>query len=596
VWFRCSCRSHPAFPLTETSLNEMRQNGIDCMANAIKYFGHRPTYEETRIYPSPDYGYYTLGYFLIDYQYRKGGYPLVKAIQVNDLVTYQSLGYTSAQAFLDDFYFDFDVRVQQLPIATLINPLADKDETNSTVNINWTPLKAGIKLNVSVSTDDAKTWTEVVNRTTGTSCVWNSGNMSTRFYIKISAPDNLDVSTTYGPFIKGDLTKLSVTSPVLNNYLISGDTTSIKWATTSIQNIKIEYSLDNGANWTTITNNTSTAANTYNWIVPSGITGSCKLRLTDATNNANSSVSEVFTIVTPNEMGGPYLYDKNTILLLHFDNNLNNRSKSAPNAVGDVLNLTNEASTISSLGLSYKNSSALSVPHHANLNLTGDWTIEAWVKLTAYNANSNMYIFWKPGDTDAYQSNYSLEVNPWWGNVFYGYTFSALNSRIGITGNSPALNDWYHVAFTRDTKNKLLQVIVHDKNRNQVSLTNVAYSPTEILVSSKDLLLGTNLSGYIDEVRISNIVRTFVWTDLKNPEQEKLFEMYPNPASGLVYINHLEGNSTVKILSVDGKTLLTQQLTGLTETSIDISRLEKGIYFVQLMQNEKNQTEKLIVR
>jgi hypothetical protein len=295
-------------------------------------------------------------------------------------------------------------------------------------------------------------------------------------------------------------------------------------------------------------------------------------------------------------MGGPYLYDKNTILLLHFDNNLNNRSKSAPNAVGDVLNLTNEASTISSLGLSYKNSSALSVPHHANLNLTGDWTIEAWVKLTAYNANSNMYIFWKPGDTDAYQSNYSLEVNPWWGNVFYGYTFSALNSRIGITGNSPALNDWYHVAFTRDTKNKLLQVIVHDKNRNQVSLTNVAYSPTEILVSSKDLLLGTNLSGYIDEVRISNIVRTFVWTDLKNPEQEKLFEMYPNPASGLVYINHLEGNSTVKILSVDGKTLLTQQLTGLTETSIDISRLEKGIYFVQLMQNEKNQTEKLIVR
>jgi hypothetical protein len=152
------------------------------------------------------------------------------------------------------------------------------------------------------------------------------------------------------------------------------------------------------------------------------------------------------------------------------------------------------------------------------------------------------------------------------------------------------------VAFTRDTKNKLLQVIVHDKNRNQVSLTNVAYSPTEILVSSKDLLLGTNLSGYIDEVRISNIVRTFVWTDLKNPEQEKLFEMYPNPASGLVYINHLEGNSTVKILSVDGKTLLTQQLTGLTETSIDISRLEKGIYFVQLMQNEKNQTEKLIVR
>jgi len=251
---------------------------------------------------------------------------------------------------------------------------------------------------------------------------------------------------------------------------------------------------------------------------------------------------------------------------------------------------------VANLGLSYKNSSALSVPHHANLSLTGDWTIEAWVKLTSYAANSNMYIFWKSGDTDTYQSNYSLEVNPWWGNVFYGYTFSALNSRIGITGNSPALNEWYHVAFTRDTKKKLLQVIVHDKNRNQVSLTNVAYSPTEILVSSKDLLLGTNLSGYIDEVRISNIVRTFIQTDLKNPAKENLFEMYPNPASGIMYLRHLPGNCTVKVLSVDGKTVLTQQLNGLAETPIDISRLEKGIYFVQLMQNGKIQTEKLIVR
>lgn len=585
-----------AGPLTETTLNEMRQSGIDCMANAIKYFGHRPTYEETRIYPSPDYGYYTLGQFFIDYQYRKGGYPLVKAIQVNDLVAYQSLGYTSAQAFLDDFYFDFDVRVQQLPIATLINPLADKDETNSTVNISWTPLKADIKLNVSVSVDDAKTWTEVVSRTTGTSCVWNSGNISTTFYVKISAPDNLNVSTTYGPFIKTDLTKLNITSPKLNNYVISGDSTAIKWATTGIQNIKIEYTLNNGTNWTAITNSTSTSANVYNWIIPSGITGSCKLRLTDITNNANYSQGDAFTIVKPNEVGGPYLYDKNTLLLLHFDNDLNNRSKAAPNAVGDILNLTSEASTISNLGLSYKNSSSLSVPHHANLNLTGDWTIEAWVKLTAYNANSNMYIFWKPGDTDAYLSNYSLEVNPWWGNVFYGYYFSELNNRIGITGNTPLLNEWYHVAFIRDTKKKQIQVIVHDKNRAQISSTTATYTPETTLLSTKDLLIGTGLTGYIDEVRISNVVRNFINTAIENPQISPMAELYPNPASGSFVLRSLSGNCHINIMSVNGKVLLSKNTEGSVTEAIDISNYEKGIYIVQLIQENRTFTTKLIIK
>ena len=584
-----------AGPITNEKLTENRQQGIDAMNNAIKYFGRRPTYEETRIYPSPDYGYYTMGYFFIDYQYRKGGYPLIKAIQKNDVAAYQSLGYATAQAFLDDFYFDFDVHIAQKPIVTLLNPVAANEETNSTVNINWLPQKTDAKLNVSVSVDDAKTWTEIVNRTSATSCIWNSGNISTRFYIKISAPDNLDISTTFGPFIKTDLTKLNITSPAVNNFVISGDTTSISWANTSVTSIKMDYTLNNGAEWTNISLNTPTSAKSVNWVVPTNIYGNCKIRLTDNSNSENSTVSETFTIVKPDEIGGPYLYDKNTLLLLHFDNDLNNRSKAAPNAVGNIVNLTGEASTVENLGWSYKNNSVLSVPHHANLNLAGDWTIEAWVKLTAYNANSNMYIFWKPGDTDAYQSNYSLEINPWWGNVFYGYYFSELNNRIGVTGNSPELNEWYHLAFIRDTNKKSIRLILHDKNRHQISSTESAYTPTATLINSKDLLIGTGLSGYIDEVRISNIVRNFVRTGIENAEQEKMYEIFPNPASGQIKIRNLAGNSNVKILSVDGKTLFNKNATSSEEETIDISGLAKGIYFIQVSKSGKIHTEKLIV-
>lgn len=505
------------------------------------------------------------------------------------------MGYSSCQEFLDDFYFDFDVRVQQMPIATLINPVADKDETNPTVNISWTPLKAGVKLNVSVSTDNAKTWTEVVNRTTGTSCVWNSGDISTQFYIKLTAPDNLNLSTTYGPFIKGNLNKLSFVAPVVNNYLISGDTTAIKWATTGIQNIKIDYSLNNGTSWTNISSNIATSGGAFNWIIPTDVQGTCKLRLTDATNSSKLTESETFTIVKPNEIGGPYLYDKNTLLLLHFDNDLNNRSKAAPNATGNVLNLTNEAAFINDLGLSYKNSSALSVQHHTNLNLTGDWTIEAWVKLTAYNANSNMYLFWKPGDTDAYQSNYSLEINPWWGNVFYGYYFSELNNRIGITGNSPVLNEWYHVAFIRDTKKKEIRIVVHDKNKTQVSSTTTSYTPENTFINTKDLQIGTGFSGFIDEVRISNVVRSFINTGLDKSKEEDVISLFPNPAKDMLYLNHLSEKYLVKIISMSGEVIFAKKMSGSPNEIIDVSGIKSGIYFIQFIGYKNKFTEKLII-
>lgn len=573
----------------------MRQAGIQAMNAALEYFGHRPTYEETRIYPSPDYGYYTLGYLFIDYQYRIGGYKLLKEIQMNDIAACLSLGYTSAQAFLEDFYFDFDIRVLQKPIVTLLNPVANVDETNSTVNISWTPLKNDVKLDVSVSTNDGASWTEVASRTTATNCSWYAGDIQTRFYVKISAPDNLNIATTFGPFTKGDLNKLNILSPMVNNYIITNDTTPIKWGKTNIQNIKIEYSLSNGASWTTISSINPASTGIYKWIVPSSLSGNCQVRISDVANSPVSSTSETFKIVANNNVGGPYVLDNNTIALFHFDNDLNNRSAATPNATGNVQNLTDENSVTSDSGRSYKTNSILTVPHHANLNLSGDWTIEAWVKLTSYNVNSNMYLLWKPGDSNSYESNFSLEVNPWWGNVFYGYYFSGLNSRIGITGPSVELNKWYHVSFTRDTKKKLIQVIVHDANRQLISLTDMLYNPTETYLNSQNLQIGTGLDGYIDEVRISNVVRSFINTGIDDTEGDNTFSVYPNPASAVVYLRQLPATGTLRLLNAQGQTLLMRNLHGNDKEMIDLSGFSEGIYFVQLTEKKRIQTQKIVV-
>lgn len=567
---------------------------ISSMDFATRYFGHRPTYADTKEYPQTDYGYKYLGYSMIDFMYRKGGYDAVKNVQINDTVGYKTLGYATSQAFFEDYLFDFDTRVQQMPVATLLNPATGTNESNQTVSINWVPLKSTIKLNVYVSTDEAKSWTKIADRTTDTSCTWNAGDIQGRFFIKISAPDNLGVSTTFGPFQKVNLSKLSLISPATNSYVITGDTAIIKWGITNVQNIKIDYSMNNGVDWTGIESGVSTVSGQYKWIVPTNISGACQLRITDLSNSSNLTTGEAFTVLQNNLVGGPYLMDKNTVLLLHFDNDLNNRSNLAPNAIGNPTSLATDAAGVGQLGRSYRTATPLTVPNSASLNLTGDWTIEAWIKLNSYNANNNMYLVWKPGDSDMYQSNYSLEVNPWWGNVFHGYYFSGLNSRIGQTSSSINLNEWYHVTFIRDTKAMKIKLMVHDRNRNQIFSGEQNYTSTETYLNARDLQIGTNLDGYIDEVRISNIARSFINTGINNQLGNRL-TVYPNPSTGIVYLDGLQGIGQIRVSDANGRLLLTQPLSGKPTEKIDLTSFKKGVYFIQLKQEHTSQTNKVVI-
>jgi len=177
---------------------------------------------------------------------------------------------------LDAFYFDFDVRLLNKNVATLISPTINVDETSQLVNISWTPLSPTVKLNVAVSTDNGSTWTTVATNTTATSCSWNAGNYVGKFKVKFSAPDVFDLQTTYGPFNKIDLAKPMINFPIGNEYLIAGDTIAISWANTTLSNLKIEFSGDNGTSWSTVNPAVTASTKTYNWIVPWTISNQCK--------------------------------------------------------------------------------------------------------------------------------------------------------------------------------------------------------------------------------------------------------------------------------------------------------------------------------
>ena len=579
-----------------------KQLVLSSLERGTTFFGHRPTYDDTKVYPGyeTDYGYKYLGYFLCDFIYRKGGYTALKEVMLDELAGYQKMGYASGQDLMNAFYFDFDVRLRNQKVATLVSPTLEVNETSSTVNICWTPLSTSIKLNVAVSTDNEATWTTVAEHTTATSCSWNAGNLVGKFSVKFSAPDVFDYQTTYGPFNKIDLARPLINFPVGNEYLIAGDTVNLSWANTTLSTFKIEFSGDDGTNWSTVNEAVAASTKKQEWIVPPVFSNRCRIRISEAGNALNRDMStSCFTILAPNELGGPYLVDKNTVLLMHFDNDLSNRSNPSNHGVGAVQQIVANGTMGLQLGNCFRTTSPLVVPHQTNLSLTGDWTIEAWVKPTSFNPNGNMYILTKPGDTDAYASNYSIELNPWWGNVFHGFYFSDASSRNGVRTFALTLNQWFHVAFIRDTKAAQTKLLIHDKDRQLVASQSNSYLSNTVFTNTKDLLLGSGIEGYVDEVRISNVVRNLTLTAVHSPVENHVLSIFPNPSDGHVslHLQEAASNSELRITNTVGQLVFTQKTTSIPDFTLDLSFLSKGLYFVHIeMEGKQAQVSKLIIR
>jgi hypothetical protein len=101
--------------------------------------------------------------------------------------------------------------------------------------------------------------------------------------------DDLNITIDY-------VIPITVITPGAGDYLVAGSSYTVRWETQyTIDNVTIEYSTDNGQNWTTI----DTLENTgqYQWeSVPEAESDQCQIRITDANNPAFTDTSDNFTI------------------------------------------------------------------------------------------------------------------------------------------------------------------------------------------------------------------------------------------------------------------------------------------------------------
>ena len=149
-----------------------------------------------------------------------------------------------------------------------------------------------------------------------------------------------------------------------------------------------------------------------------------------------------------------------------------------------------------------------------SLDVTGEITIDAWIKVTSFENSTYNNILVMSGDSlNQYVSRiYGFAVNglspgnatsgPTGALCGYVWTTSGYNE-IVTTNQAVQLNQWTHVVFTRSTTTGM-HIYVNGVEQ-PIMVTSGSQNPKGNIERGTELYFGADYSGLIDEVSIKNI-------------------------------------------------------------------------------------------
>ena len=73
-----------------------------------------------------------------------------------------------------------------------------------------------------------------------------------------------------------------------------------------------------------------------------------------------------------------------------------------------------------------------------------------------------------------------------------------------------------------------------------------------------------------------------------------IFRIYPNPASGVIYIESSIGMTGIQVINNAGQIVL-DKILDVKQYKIDVAKYEKGIYYIKIETAEGNKLRKITV-
>lgn len=182
-------------------------------------------------------------------------------------------------------------------------------------NITWTSSCFTGNVELEYSTDGGSSWITIIASTANDgSHTWSVPNTpSENCLVKISdAADGtpFDQSDAVFTISAPPEDMLTLTSPNGGEVWNVGSVHNITWTYQGmISNVKLEYSIDAGANWTLIIASTPNDG-THSWTIPDTPSDSCLVKISDASNSETSDISDdLFTIFKAVVSGCKILFD-----------------------------------------------------------------------------------------------------------------------------------------------------------------------------------------------------------------------------------------------------------------------------------------------
>lgn len=125
----------------------------------------------------------------------------------------------------------------------------------------------------------------------------------TKVDIKNSLNNLIDASSwSNGSLAISNKRTIKILSPSVNEVLERNDRTyNILWSSLGVVNVAIDYSTDNGSNWTSIIASTTSSPGIYPWQLPDVNSTTCKIKITSADNQVQY-ISEPFTVTNVKQL------------------------------------------------------------------------------------------------------------------------------------------------------------------------------------------------------------------------------------------------------------------------------------------------------
>ncbi len=183
---------------------------------------------------------------------------------------------------------------------TVTGPSAgDRVPAGSPVAVSW--VSENVKaLSIEYSTDGGSNWISIASDIdpAASPYAWTTPETplaSLSFRVTDTEQAGIsDVSgaiETYIPII--------LTAPNGGELLIAGTENNIQWTSDTVENVRIEYSADNGESWTTLTDDAPADGGSYSWILPEEATAQGLIRISDSASPGASDVSDAVFSVLP---------------------------------------------------------------------------------------------------------------------------------------------------------------------------------------------------------------------------------------------------------------------------------------------------------